>query len=34
MIIYHENLHYTQKFQKQAFDKGVKLRGYVPDKKI
>ena len=34
MIIYQENLHHAQELQKQAHNKGVKLRSYVPSDKV
>ena len=34
MIVCQENLHYTQEFQKQAHDKGVKPRSYAPGDKL
>ena len=34
MVVYCENLYYTQEFQKQAYNKSVKSRNYVPSKKV
>ena len=34
MIVYRENLYHTQKFQKQAHNKGVKPRNYASSKKV
>ena len=34
MIVCQENLHHTQKLQKRAHDKGVKLRNYAPNDKV
>ena len=34
MIVCRENLHYAQKFQKQAYNKGVNLQSYTPGKKV
>ena len=34
MTVYQKNLHYAQKFQKQAHDKGVKPRNYAPGDKV
>ena len=34
MIVYQENLYYTQELQKQAYDKGVKPWSYAFDEKI
>ena len=34
MIVCRENLHYTQKLQKRAHDKGVKPRSYAPGNKV
>ena len=34
MTVCQENLHHAQKLQKQAHDKGVKLKSYIPDDKI
>ena len=34
MIVYWENLHHAQEFQKRAHDKGVKPRSYIPGDKV
>ena len=34
MIVCRENLHHTQKLQKQAHDKGVKSQSYSPSEKV
>ena len=34
IIVCWENLHHTQEFQKQAYDKGVKSQRYVPSEKV
>ena len=34
MAVYQQNLHYAQELQKQAHDKGVKPRSYVPGNKV
>ena len=34
IIICQENLHYAQKLQKRAYNKGVKPRSYVPNDKV
>ncbi len=34
MIIYRENLYYTQKFQKKAYDKVVKPKSYIFGNKV
>ena len=34
MTVYRENLHHTQELQKQAHDKGVKPRSYIPSDKV
>ena len=34
MTIYQQNLHHTQKLQKQGHDKGVKPQSYAPDEKV
>ena len=34
MIVYRKNLYYTQKLQKQAYDKNVKPRSYAFSNKI
>ena len=34
MIVCQENLHYAQEFQKQAHNKGVKLRSYASGDKV
>ena len=34
IIVCQKNLHHTQKFQKQAHDKGVKLQSYASGKKV
>ena len=34
MIVCHENLYHAQKFQKQAHNKGVKPRNYIPSNKV
>ena len=34
MIVCRENLHHAQELQKRAYNKGVKLRSYSPEKKV
>ena len=34
MTVFQENLYYAQKLQKQAYDKGVKLKSYAPSEKV
>lgn len=34
MIIYRKNLHHTHKLQKQAYNKVVKLKGYISSDKV
>ena len=34
MIVYRENLYHAQELQKQAYNKGVKLRSYAPNEKV
>lgn len=34
MIIYRKNFLYTKELQKQYHDKNVKLKSYVPDRKV
>ena len=34
IIICRKNLYYTQKFQKKAYNKGVKLKSYISSNKV
>lgn len=34
MVVYCENFYYTQKFQNQVYNKGIKPRKYAPNDKI
>ena len=34
MTVYQENLYHAQKLQKQAYNKGLKPRSYVPNDKV
>lgn len=34
MIIYKKNLYYTQKLQKQAHNKAIKPKSYIPNNKV
>ena len=34
IIIYQENLYHAQKFQKRAYNKGVKPKSYAPSNKV
>ena len=34
MTVYQKNPHHAQELQKQAYDKGVKPRSYVPGEKV